>query len=237
MDISFSIIRSEQTMKRLLVTALVGIGMLAMSAAAQAQQISGNYLETRSADVYTGFCVANGEVHLVGDQAILAWQVGSGSWDGVSLDGLGVVGVVKAGATLGDPYTNPYPAKSVMIVDERATAEQRKALVSFAQSMSGELLKNVVSVEAAPIKMEISHDGGHYSKAAMRAGKLAGIETRAISPKDHMCGNEETFYKPLARMDHSMAAVAELDQYTGPGLGVSWMRSGKKSAFVGTFAK
>jgi hypothetical protein len=223
-------------MKRFLFVGAVGALLLALSTAAQAQQISGNYLETRNADVYTGYCVANGEMNLAGDQAILAWKVNKGSWDGVTLDGLGVVGVVKAGATLGNVDTNPYPAQSIMIVDERASAQQRKALVSLAQAMSGELLVNVVRVDAAPILLSVNHDGGHFGKATMRAGKLAGIETRAINPNDHLCGNEETFYQPLARMNHSMAAVAELDQFNGSGLGVSWTLHGKRSAFVGTFA-
>jgi hypothetical protein len=224
-----------QTMKRFLLAGAVGALLLAVSTAAQAQQISGNYMESRNADVYTGFCVANGEVHLVGDQAILAWQVNKGSWDGVALDGLGVVGVVRAGATLGDVHSNPYPAKSVMIVDERASAQQRKALVSMAQAMSGQLLANVLRVDSAPITVAMNHDGGHFSKATMRAGNLAGIETRAINSHDHLCGNEETFYQPLAKMSHSMAAVAVLDQFKGPGLGVSWTLHGKRSAFVGTF--
>ncbi|OLE47236.1 MAG: hypothetical protein AUG46_07180 [Acidobacteria bacterium 13_1_20CM_3_58_11] len=37
-------------------------------------QIAGDYLESRSADVYTGQCFANGEVGLTGDEAILAWH-------------------------------------------------------------------------------------------------------------------------------------------------------------------
>src|SRR6185436_10215795 len=225
-------------MKRFLLLGSVSAVLLAVSMSAQAQQISGNYMETRSADVYVGYCVANGEVNTVGDQAILAWQVGKGSWNGVSLDGLGVVGVVKAGATLGDVYSNPYPATSVMIVDERASVSQRKALISFAQAMSGQLLQNVVRVDSAPIRMEISHQsGGHSSNAVLQAGNLAGIETRAINPKDHLCGNEETFYQPLAETTHSMAAVAELDQFNGKGLDLSWTRHGKRSAFVGTYAR
>ena len=208
-----------------------------LAATSQAQHISGDYIETRSADVWTGPCVANGEVNLAGDQAILAWRVTKGDWNGVTLDGLSVVGVVKAGATLGDPYTNPYPAKTVMIVDEKATAEQQKALVGFAQTMAGELLNNVVRVEVAPIKMEISRDGHHYGKTFVRAGKLAGIETRALSSKDHLCGNEEVFYQPLTPTMHSMPAVAELDEYTGPSLGVSLTVHGKRSAFVGSFAR
>src|SRR6266478_4600440 len=107
--------------------------VLLIAAVAQAQQISGDYVETRNADVWTGACFANGELNLAGDQAILAWRVNEGKWKGVALDGLGVVGVVKANATLGDQFNDPYPAQAVVIVDARANAEQRKALVGFAQ--------------------------------------------------------------------------------------------------------
>jgi hypothetical protein len=224
-------------MRRLFFTALAGVFVLALSTSIRAQQIYGDYVETRTADVYTGPCVANGEVNLVGDQAILAWQVRKGEWNGVQLDGLSVVGVVKAAATLGDPYTNPYPAKAVMIVDERATDRQRGALISLAQQMSGQLLKNVVDIEAAPIRIQVAPDGGHSGKVSVHAGQFAGIETRSITAADHMCGNEVTFYPPLSEVTHAMAAVAELDQYNGPALNVSWTMHGKRSAFVGSFAR
>jgi len=211
--------------------------VLTLGATSNAQSISGDYIETRSADVWTGPCVANGEMNLAGDQAILAWRVNKGEWKGVSLAGLSVVAVVKANATLGDEYNNPYPAKAVMIVDEKACDDQQKALVEFAQSMAGELLTNVVRVEVAPIKVEVNGAGGHYATTLVRAGKIAGIQTRAINPKDHLCGNEDIFYRPLAEMTHSMPAVADLDQFEGSGLDVSWTVHGKRSAFVGTFAR
>jgi hypothetical protein len=217
--------------------AAVTLSVFALAGAGNAQQISGDYMETRSADIYTGPCFANGEVGLVGDQAILGWHVKQGSWGGVSLDGLGVVGVVKAGATLGDIYSNPYSAKAVMIVDEKASLEQRNALISFAKEMAGKLFGDVIAVEVAPITMEISHERGHYARASMHAGSLARIETRSIGEKDHLCGNEVTFYPPLAKMDHAMPAVAELDQFKGRALGVSWTLNGKRSAFVGTFSR
>ena len=224
-------------MRRMFLILAVALTVLAIANSGNAQQISGDYIETRSADIYTGPCVANGEVGLVGDQAILGWHVKQGSWGGVSLDGLGVVGVVKAGATLGDIYSDPYPAKAVMIVDEKANAEQRMALISLAKEMAGELFADVIAVEVAPITMEISHERGHYSRASIHAGSLAGIETRSIGEKDHLCGNEVTFYPPLAKMDHAMPAVAELDQFKGKALGVSWTLNGKRSAFVGTFSR
>src|ERR1700746_3074356 len=104
--------------------------------------INGDYVESRSADVYTGQCFANGEVGLSGDQAILAWHIRSGSWDGVKLDSFSVVAAVKAKATLGDPYADPYPARSVLIIDQRANAQEREALAAVAEHMGGKLLAN-----------------------------------------------------------------------------------------------
>ena len=107
-------------MKKIISIATVLISFLILSVDIQAQQISGDYIETRNADIWTGACVANGELNLAGDQAILAWRVTNGEMDGVKLDGLSVVGVVKAAATLGDQYNNPYPAQSVIVIDEPA---------------------------------------------------------------------------------------------------------------------
>src|SRR5438270_13982434 len=97
------------------------IAILLLATAAFAQQIKGEYVETRSADIYTGQCFANGEMNLAGDQAILAWRIQEGNWDGVSIAGLSIVGAVKAQATLGDPYGTPYPAKAVILLDSYAT--------------------------------------------------------------------------------------------------------------------
>src|SRR5437899_962769 len=66
---------------------------------------------------------------------------------------------------------------------------------------------------------------------------FATVQTRSIGGQDHLCGNEETFYPPLTELSHSMPAVALTDTYSGPGLGISWDLRGKRSAFVGTFAR
>lgn len=210
---------------------------LAISTAAAASQISGDYIETRSADVYTGQCFANGEVNLVGNQALVAWHVKSGGWQGVGLDGLVVAGAVRARGTLGDPYENPYPARSVILVDQRATPKQREALVAFARAMGGELLRDVVDVEAAPMAMAVEMHGMHPMRADFRAAGLATIETRSIGDQDHICGNEVTFYPPLTQTAHAMPAVALRDEYRGPGLGVSWSCRGRRSAFIGSFER
>lgn len=209
--------------------------LFCVSIAMSAQEIRGDYLETRSADVYTGQCFANGEVNLVGNEAILAWHVQSGSWDGVPVQGLTVAAAVRANGTLGDPYESPYPAKAVLLVDDQANAQQRAALLSFAAHMGGELLKNVEQV--IPVQMELVVNAEHHGAAMLRAGQFATVQTRSIGGQDHLCGNEVTFYPPLTQLSHSMPAVALTDTYSGPGLGVSWDFHGKRSAFVGTFAR
>ena len=209
--------------------------VLASSFSLFAEQIHGDYIESRSADVYTGQCFANGEVNLVGNEAILGWHIQQGSWNGVTLDGLSVAAAVRAKATLGDPYANPYPAEAVLLVDDQANPEQRAALQDFAENMGGELLKNVERVIAAPVQLEVSHE--RHGFALLRAGQFATIQTRSLGDQDHLCGNEVTFYPPLTALAHSMPAVAVTDAYQGPGLGVSWDLHGKRSAFVGTFAR
>lgn len=207
--------------------------LLALSSTLVAQQIRGDYVETRSADVYTGQCFANGEVNLVGNEAILAWHVQDGSWNGINLEGLTVAAAVHAKATLGDPYANPYPAQAVLMVDDQANPQQQAALVEFAKHMGGELLQTVGQV--LPVQMELAINRERHGVAMFRAGRYATVQTRSLNDTDHLCGNEVTFYPPLTQLAHSMPAVALTDTYRGPGLGVDWESHGKRSAFVGTF--
>jgi hypothetical protein len=221
----------------LLTGSLLILAVALLPAPAGATQIQGDYLETRSADVWTGPCFANSETGLVGREAILAWRVQKGAWQGVSLDGLSVVGVVKASATLGDPFGKPYPAEAVMIVDQRADADQRRALVAFAQEMGGGILDSVVRTEIAPIAMSVGHDGDQEATGSLLAGSLVDIETRAVADRDRHCGNEVTYYPPLAPTSHALPAVAVTDHYRGDVLGVSWTVHDKRNAFVGEFAR
>jgi hypothetical protein len=225
-------------MRKLFVIALFffASSLFALKTPQITSQIQGQYLETRSADVYVGQCFANGEMNLSGQEAIVAWHIAEGQWDGVSLAGLTVVGAIKAQATLGDPYGKPYPAKSVLLVDRQATPEQRQALINFAQEMGGELLRHVVRVVDTTIDMEVAQ-GEHSTRARLEAGDIVTVETRAIGDKDHLCGNEDTFYKPLTQTAHAMPAVAMTDEYRGKDLNISWTLHNKRSAFVGTFAR
>ena len=125
--------------------------------------------------------------------------------------------------------------KAVLIVDERANAEQRLALQSFAKRMGGDLLQDVVRVEYQPIELSFANDDLHSMKATLTAGTLAKIQTRAMNENDHICRNEEVWYRPLTKVEHAMPAFAVAHTFQGQGLGETWSSPDKRSAFVGSF--
>ena len=199
----------------LLAVFLVGAATL------EAQQVRGDYIESRSTDVYVAQCFANGEAGLTGNQALLAWHVQEGSWNGVKLDGLTVAAAVRARATLGDPYGKPYPAQSVLMVDDAANAAQREALIALAKHQGGELLANVERVEYVPVILDVptNPQTGH---AVLRAGRLATIVTRPLNHHDHICGNETNYYPPLTKVEDATSAVALTDEFKA----MDWARNG-----------
>src|SRR5215467_9944422 len=144
-------------MLKVLGTAAVVLAAASIASAASlpARGVTGNYIEARTADVYTGPCFANGEVEQAGKEAVFGWKINQGKWQGIDLDGLSVVGVFRSQHTLGNAHERVNPAKAVLIVDSRANAEQRLALQSFAKRMAGGLLREVVKVDYAPIELTI----------------------------------------------------------------------------------
>src|SRR5271167_1532067 len=206
------------------------------AAALPAQQVRGDYIESRSTDVYVAQCFANGEVGLTGNYALMAWHVQEGEWNGVKLDGLTVAAAVRARATLGDPYGDPYPAEAVLMVDDAANAAQREALIAVAQHEGGKLLENVARVEYVPVVLDVPQDP-HEGHALLRAGHLATIATRPLNHHDHICGNETNFYPPLTKVEHATSAVALTDEFRGEGLGSQWSAHGRRSAYVGSFSE
>ncbi len=140
---------------------LAAAATVSFAAGLPGRSITGNYIEARTADVYTGPCFANGEAEINGKEAVFGWKINQGKWQGVELEGLSVVGVIRSAHTLGNVYEPVNPAVAVLIVDSRANAEQRLALQSFAKKMGGPLLQHVVKVSYEPIELTVENDNIH----------------------------------------------------------------------------
>lgn len=220
----------------------IAMAALCLASAAAADvpdrtRIAGNYVEVRSCDVWAGLCFINGEMGLTGQEAILAWEVTRGGWNGAGLKGLRVVAVVRANATLGDTARNPYPARSIVFIDEQADSQQAAALLAFAKDAAGELLGNVIDVRRAPIDMAADPGCAEGRCAQVAAGEDIAIEARCFRDGDKVCGHEDAVYGPLTELDTAMPHFTELSRFTGHGLGVTWDNSGRRSAYIGTFSR
>jgi hypothetical protein len=208
---------------------------LSSAAEKPANSVNGNYIEARTADVYTGPCFANGEAEEIGREAVFGWKIAQGSWNGVDLDGMAVVGAVRTPHTLGMWSEPVNPAKAVLIIDSRANGAQRDALAAFAKYAGGDLFKDIVQVDYAPIELTVKDGNIHSGTARLTAGTLAAIQTRGLMSADAICGNEEVWYPPLNELEHSMPAYAEENSFQGKGLDETWNNRFKRSGFVGTF--
>jgi hypothetical protein len=195
--------------------------------------VTGQYVEARTCDIWTGPCFANAEMNLSGKNALMAWKVESGSVGAVRLDGLSVIAIVSAKDTLGLAQTGA--GKTVLIVDERASKAQREALVGLAKKQGGVLTKNIVSIQFSPIDMTVCEckEGGC---ARVKAGNLARIETRCLHSKhDKACGNESAFYPPLAAGVKAKPAMAVEHSFTGEGINETWKETERRGAYLGSF--
>ena len=211
---------------------------LLIATAADAAEIRGQYLEARTCDIYTGPCFANAEMALAGKEAVMAWKVEEGGWNGVSLEGLSAVLIVKAAGTLGDTGVfeqDPGKVESVIVVDEEATDEQEEAIVSFIKESASEFTADVKEVHRSAIEFENDYYNMH---GRLKAGRLASLETRKLKKGDCVCTNEEVFYDPLVdNVKQAMPAYALSQSYTGKDLGSRWTLNNTRSAFLATFRK
>lgn len=216
--------------------ALAAFSLMLAAVPVAAAEISGDYLETRTCDIYTGPCFANSEVGLTGREAIMAWSIDQGSHRGVDLTGLRVVLAIRGAGTLGfggGLVVQPDPIKAVILVDDRATADQAAALVDFVRERAARVTANVTRIASVPIVMSVDHVN-HVGR--LSAGQEVSILTRQLNAGDHCCTNEIVFYPPLASVQNVSPAFTLDGRFSGRGLGARWSKPNSRSAFVATFA-
>ena len=122
-------------------------------------RLTGEYAEARTAEVFAGGCIMNSEAETMGRQAVLAWRITSGGFNGVPLDGLTVIAAVAGDRNLGMREMGgeaPTAVKAIITVDPRATPAQRAALVGLVRELTGGLITQVVRVDVAPMRFATS---------------------------------------------------------------------------------
>src|SRR5271169_5191344 len=97
-----------------------------MASAAHAAAPSGDYVEARTASVFAGACHYNSELMTSGRDAIMAWNIAGGSYNGVNLAGVKVMAVVSCEDNLAEDNA---ARRSEIVVDDKASDAQAKAVV------------------------------------------------------------------------------------------------------------
>ncbi|MCA9268267.1 MAG: DUF1326 domain-containing protein [Planctomycetales bacterium] len=214
---------------------LGAVGVAAILSASQVQaEVTGTYIEARTCQVYTGPCFANGEVGLAGKEALLAWNIESGSHGGTELAGLNVLMIVKAEDTIGfTGLAGARPIAATLLLDERATPKQRDALADFAQQHVGLSSDKVVRVDVAPIAVAL--DIGELT-GRVEAGSAVQLTTRKARKSDCICSNESAYYPPIVKLENFAPGVTIDGQVRARGLGSRWDVSGNRNVYMATFA-
>ena len=189
------------------------------------EPITGDYVEARTASVFAGACHYNGELVTEGRQAILAWSVTHGTWNGVDLSGVRAMASVVCEENLGDLKA---ARKCELVVDPSATDAQVSAFSDFLKSSDGSQLGQISLVRRAVVSFR--HDGGEYVVSAEGFGDM----TVDPMPNNECCTQpHNVWYSPLMPIEHRKVGFTETASYTAGTIGDPWDRSEENSAFYG----
>jgi hypothetical protein len=200
-----------------------------VAGAAQADSpVKGEYVESRSANVFVGACHHEGELMTAGRNALLAWRVTEGSHDGVSLKGVSAVAVVAA-----DKHLELAGAKrrSVLYVSADATPSQREAITALLRERAATALGVVTAVKTAPVSFE-------SSASAFRV-QVEGVALMKIRKQTaELCCKQpyETWGKPFVPVSGQKTGYCLSVEYRDSGLVQAWSATDQNNAFFGQFA-
>jgi hypothetical protein len=220
-------------MKRALTVAAALFVAVAGLAADDKGRITGEYVEARTAEVFAGGCIMNSEAETMGRQALMAWRITSGVFDGVNLEGLTVAAAVAGDRNLGMREMGgeePTAVKAIIMVDPRANAAQRDALVKLVRELSNGLITHVVRVDVAPVRFATSQN---YVEVSVPENSVLLTVNKEMK-HDPSCGAMQWF-KPFTKLANAAMGVAEEHSFEGNGLNTKWSAPNKRSAFFGTF--
>src|ERR1700682_2905741 len=178
-------------MRKLLFAALAMMvvgSALVFSSQAENVSLRGDYVEVRTASVFAGACHYNGEVTTTGRDALMAWNVKSGTWHGVDLAGVRALASVSADDNLSNAQAS---RRAEVIVDNSASHAQAVAMLEAIKSRYADALGQIVSVRSAPISFK--HEGRIYEVSSA----AATIDVEAM-PNDLCCRMPNlVWYSPL----------------------------------------
>ncbi|HYP52661.1 MAG TPA: DUF1326 domain-containing protein [Pyrinomonadaceae bacterium] len=191
-----------------------------------ANYLKGDYVEARTASVFAGACHYNGEVTTTGRDAVLAWHVTDGRWNGTDMSGVRAIAVVASDTNLSETGAPRYE----IVVDSSATEAQFRAFAEIVRDKFT-ALGRAVSLRRAPVAFR--HGGGEFF---FEAAGFARLNVRALPNADCCKMPHMVWYSPLVKLSGRRVGYTLAALYSGGALGDAWQRHGENSAFYGSFS-
>ena len=206
---------------------IIAAGALVFSSQAENVSMRGDYVEVRTASVFAGACHYNGEVVTTGRDAMMAWNVTNGQWQGVDLSGVRALAIVSADVNLAEDNA---ARTSEIIIDSQASRAQSVAMLNALKEKYASALGTIAEVRSAPIRFE--RTGRAYSVVTNEAT----INVEAM-PNDLCCKMPNlVWYTPFVGLENRKVGYTSKALYNGKIVGEPWSRSGENSAFYGSFS-
>jgi len=192
--------------------------------------VTGQYLEDRSSRVYGCPCEWSAEYVSYGREAVLAWKIESGAYEGENLAGLRLAAVLAGEFTLSESTSS---RRSTLFVDAGAPAWQRRAGVDWLRSHYAEILGQVVGIHELPITFKLDAES-----ATLEVGDVVHLRMRRANLLDDALPWASLLYNPLTKLTSSTLATTLIDEYQGePDLMMRWTRQEAAiTGYYGTFA-
>jgi Protein of unknown function (DUF1326) len=192
-----------------------------------ANALKGDYVEARTASVFCGACHYNGEYMSSGREAVMAWNITSGSWNGVGLSNIRVMASVASDANLDDADLH----RSQIVIDNAATDAQAKAVVAALEANCGTSLGQVLSVRRGTVSFV--HRSGHYLVSSPQFAVLKVDQT----PNGFCCSQPyDVWYTPLTHLKGESLGYTVDAAYKAGTLSDNWERHCENSSFYGAFS-
>jgi len=194
---------------------------------AETTPCTGAYVEARTASVYAGACHYNGEFVTAGREALCAWRIDSGEFEGVDLAGVEIAAVISADANLDE---RSAARRSVVHIDSALDAARAAAAVRWLQSTRADILGTVLEVRADPLHVVIDADA--YSVNVPGAFELTGTSL----PDRACCAMpQNVWYTPFEELERPLVGLDDAFAVRSPTLDRAWSRPGENAAFLGRF--
>jgi hypothetical protein len=190
--------------------------------------VSGDYVEARTASVFCGPCHYNGELVTSGRDAVAAWNITHGSWNGVDLTGVRAMATVSSGGlNLAD---EDAVRRYVLTIDTAASAVQAAAITDWLKSCEGDRLGKLMDTHRAIISFR--HDAGEY---IINCHGIGAMDVQPM-PNDECCTQPHmVWYTPLMPLEHRKVGYT-ISASSDAGPGDRWERGDENSAFYGRFS-